>query len=204
VKPIIDFWFDFASSYSYPAAMRVERVAEQSGVGVNWRPFLLGPIFVAQGWTTSPFNLYPLKGRYMWRDLERICAREKLPLRPPAPFPQNSLLAARCAMTIAGADRSAFAKAIFAAEFAQGARIDEPATIKRALAAAGLSDEPLTRATTDAVKQALRAETEEAQRRELFGAPSFVTEDGELFWGNDRLEEAIAWAVTHPINRADH
>jgi len=195
VKPTIDFWFDFASSYSYPAAMRIDELAEQSGVKVNWRPFLLGPIFVGQGWRDSPFNLYPLKGRYMWRDLERICARESLPLRRPEPFPQNSLLAARCAMAIDPADRPAFAKAIFAAEFGEGDGIDDRATIARALAAVGLTEEPLARAKTDAIKQALRAETDEAKRLELFGAPSFVTQDGELFWGNDRLQDAIAWAV---------
>ena len=70
---LLDFWFDFASTYSYPAAMRVAPLAWQSGVMVRFRPFLLGPLFKAQGWSTSPFNLYPAKCRYMWRDLERIC-----------------------------------------------------------------------------------------------------------------------------------
>ena len=70
----IEFWFEFASTYSYPAAMRVEAVAAARSVEVVWRPFLLGPIFVRQGWDDSPFNLYPAKGSYMWRDLERSCA----------------------------------------------------------------------------------------------------------------------------------
>jgi 2-hydroxychromene-2-carboxylate isomerase len=191
----IDFWFDFASTYSYPAAMRADRLAESAGVKLNWRPFLLGPIFVRQGWSNSPFNLYPRKGRYMWRDLQRICARENLTLRPPQPFPQNSLLAARCALALAPADRPAFAKAVFVAEFAKGEKIDEATTLAAILAALGLPEGALARATSDPIKQALRAETDEAQRLELFGAPSFVTGDGELFWGNDRLEEAIAWAV---------
>jgi 2-hydroxychromene-2-carboxylate isomerase len=197
VYPRIDFWFDFASSYSYPAAMRIEAVAARSGVAVSWRPFLLGPIFAAQGWRNSPFNIYPLKGRYMWRDLERVCEREGLPLRRPETFPQNSLLAARCTIALEPADRPAFARAVFSAEFVGGARIDEPIAIKAVLATAGLPDEVLARATNEAVKQALRAETDEAQRLEIFGAPSFVTEDRELFWGNDRLEEAIAWARAH-------
>ncbi len=72
--PTLDFWFDFASTYSYPAAMRIGPLAAAAGVSLRWRPFLLGPIFKDQGWETSPFNLYPAKGRYMWRDLERICA----------------------------------------------------------------------------------------------------------------------------------
>ena len=67
------FWFDFASTYSYPAAMRIEKLAAGRGVSVVWRPFLLGPIFAARGWKDSPFSLQPEKGRYMWRDLERLC-----------------------------------------------------------------------------------------------------------------------------------
>ena len=69
----IEFWFEFASTYSYIAAMRIEAEAELRGIRVDWRPFLLGPIFFAQGWKDSPFNLYPAKGRYMWRDMERLC-----------------------------------------------------------------------------------------------------------------------------------
>lgn len=197
MSPRLDFWFDFASSYSYPAAMRIDALAETAGVRLNWRPFLLGPIFVAQGWTTSPFNLYPRKGRYMWRDLERICARERLPLQQPKIFPQNSLLAARCALALDAADRRAFVQAVFAAEFGKGERIDEAPTLAGVLSALGLPEGALIQATSDAIKQALRAETEEAQRLDLFGAPSFVTQDGELFWGNDRLEESIAWAKAH-------
>ena len=73
--PVLDFWFDFASTYSYLAAMRIGPLAQKAEVRVRFRPFLLGPIFKAQGWTTSPFNLYPAKGRHMWRDLERSCTR---------------------------------------------------------------------------------------------------------------------------------
>ena len=78
--------------------MRIGALAEDAGVRVRFRPFLLGPIFQAQGWTTSPFNLYAAKGRNMWRDLERLCADLGLPFRRPDPFPQNSLLAARVAL----------------------------------------------------------------------------------------------------------
>src|ERR1700749_1298193 len=77
---VVDFWYEFVSTYSYPAAVRLEGAAKAAGVAVRWRPFLLGPIFASQGWKDSPFNLYPVKGKYMWRDLERICAREGLPL----------------------------------------------------------------------------------------------------------------------------
>src|SRR5580692_10298280 len=118
---MLDFWFDFASTYSYPAAMRIRRLADEAGVAVKFRPFLLGPIFKAQGWATSPFNLYTEKGRHMWRDLERICADMSLPFRRPDPFPQNSLLAARVA--IVGLDKpwgEQFCVDVFRAQFGEG------------------------------------------------------------------------------------
>src|SRR5262245_44663156 len=89
--PVLDFWFDFASTYSYPSALRIRSLARQAGVSIRFRPFLLGPKFKAQGWQTSPFNLYEVKGRNMWRDLQRICADLSIPFQRPEPFPQNSL-----------------------------------------------------------------------------------------------------------------
>ena len=77
------FWFDFASTYSYLSAMRIETEAARHGIGVDWRPFLLGPIFAGQGWTTSPFNIYPAKGRYMVRDIERLAQARGVAFRMP-------------------------------------------------------------------------------------------------------------------------
>jgi 2-hydroxychromene-2-carboxylate isomerase len=108
----IDFWYEFASTYSYPAATRIGRVAAEREVKVRWRPFLLRPIFVEIGWRDSPFNIYPTKGRCMWRDLERICGALGLPLQRPQPFPQNSLLAARTALALEGELRAAFSRAV--------------------------------------------------------------------------------------------
>ena len=87
MEPTLDFWFEFASTYSYPAAARIEDVARRAGVRVAWRPFLLGPIFGARAGTIRPFNIYPVKGRYMWRDLERICARLERPVPPSLAVP---------------------------------------------------------------------------------------------------------------------
>jgi 2-hydroxychromene-2-carboxylate isomerase len=194
--PVLDFWFDFASTYSYPAALRITPLAAAAGVTVRYRPFVLGPIFKAQGWDTSPFNIHEAKGRHMWRDLERLCADLALPFRRPEPFPQNSLLAARVAQVGLG-DRwgEAFCRAVFQAEFAEGRRIDDPSVIRDILA--GLNCDPaavLDTAQSDDNKQRLRQQTDEAQQRGIFGAPTFVTGDGELFWGNDRLERALQWA----------
>jgi 2-hydroxychromene-2-carboxylate isomerase len=194
----VDFWYDFASTYSYPAAMRVAGLADERRLTLRWRPFLVGPIFAAQGWRNSPFNLYPAKGRYMWRDMARTCERFALPLKQPDPFPQNSLLAARTALALADEERPAFSRAIFAAEYGEGKPIAERAVVAETLTLLGLdAADVLARAMSDPVKAKLRTETEEAQRLGIFGAPTCVVEGGELFWGNDRLEEALDWAVAH-------
>jgi 2-hydroxychromene-2-carboxylate isomerase len=194
----VEFWFEFASTYSYPAAMRVEAAAVSRGVAFVWKPFLLGPIFAAQGWADSPFNLYPEKGRYMWRDLERLCARYGPPFRRPSHFPRSGLLAAR---VVLAAEKEpwvpAFIRAVYLANFAEDRNIADRAVIAALLREAGQPDAPLlARADAAVVKERLRAQTEEARLRGIFGAPSmFVGE--ELFWGDDRLEEALDWALLH-------
>ena len=195
-KPTLDFWFEFASTYSYPAAMRISPLAEAAGVAVRWRPFMLGPIFKEQGWTTSPFNLFPAKGRNMWRDLERTCGTIGLPFVRPTTFPQNTLLAARVALVgLAEAWGEDYCRAIYRAEFAEGRTVEETETIAGVLTRLGLdAGAVLDRAQSNENRSQLRAHTEEAQRLGIFGSPSFVTADGELFWGNDRLEAALNWA----------
>jgi 2-hydroxychromene-2-carboxylate isomerase len=197
MAPTLDFFFEFASTYSYPAAMRIAPLAREAGVTLRWRPFLLGPIFKAQGWDSSPFNLYPAKGRYMVRDVARICAERGLAFRLPDPFPQNSLNASRAALVALGAGWGEdFVRAVYVAEFAQGRQIADAAVLADIIA--NLGRDPgatLACAQSDGVKAGLRAETTAAERIGVFGAPSFVAPDGELFWGNDRLEQALTWAT---------
>jgi 2-hydroxychromene-2-carboxylate isomerase len=194
--PAIEFWYEFASTYSYPTAMRIERLAADAGVRVRWRPFLLGPLFKEVGWNDSPFNIYAAKGRYMWRDLARVCEGEGLPLKlPRVRFPQNGLKAARLAL-VGETDgwTPAFTRAVFAANYAEQKDISDEATLRAILDGLGLdADAALAAANMPETKKALRVQTEEAKTRGLFGAPSFTVGD-ELFWGNDRLETALAWA----------
>jgi len=192
----IDFWFEFASTYSYPAAMRVEESAAARGVQVSWRAFLLGPIFHAQGWTDSPFNLYPSKGRYMWRDLERICAAQGIALTRPGAFPRNGLLAARVCARFADAPwLPEFVRRVYAANFALDRDIATPEVVADCLAAIGQDAAAiLAAAQSQETKALLRAQSDEAVRLGLFGAPTFMV-GGEMFWGNDRLDEALAWAA---------
>jgi len=194
--PEIDFWYEFGSTYSYPTAMRIERLAADEGITVRWRPFLLGPIFKAYGWNDSPFNIFEAKGRYMWRDLARVCEADGLALTlPPVRFPQNGLKAARLALV--GEEQGwtpAFTRAVFTANYAEQKDISDEATLRAILTSLDVdADAALAAAASPEVKEALKSQTAEAQARGLFGAPSFTVGE-ELFWGNDRLEAALAWA----------
>jgi 2-hydroxychromene-2-carboxylate isomerase len=191
----LTFWFEFASTYSYLSAMRIEELAKAAGVDIVWKPFLLGPIFKAQGWETSPFNLYQSKGFYMIRDIQRIAQSRGLPFRMPNPFPQNSVPAARLALVgLEDGWGTDFIKAVYKAEFGEGKPIADHETLLAALAAAKAEpSSALSRAQSEEVKIALRVNTDEAQKRGIFGAPSFTAPDKELFWGDDRLEQALEW-----------
>ena len=195
--PKIQFWFDFASTYSYLAAMRIEEAAARAGAPLEWRPFLLGPIFTEQlGIKDSPFNVFPVRGRYMWRDVERLCEKHQLPWKRPSAFPRNGLLAARVGCLAAGEPwLPGFVRAVFRANFAEDRDIADPGVIREILAADGRDASALlARASSPAAKDLLRAQTAEASRLGIFGAPDFVVA-GELFFGQDRMEDAVAWAV---------
>ncbi len=190
---MLTFWFEFASTYSYIAAERL-RASGEVPPRTAWRTFLLGPIFQAMGWDTSPFNIFPAKGAYMWRDVERLAAREGLSFHRPTQFPRNGLLAARVASAHAAAGwLPAFVCGVYRAEFADDADIADPAVVRSVLLDVGAeADAVLAAAESERAKAALRASTEEAGARGIFGAPSFTVGD-ELFWGQDRIDDALAW-----------
>jgi 2-hydroxychromene-2-carboxylate isomerase len=195
----LEFWFDHASTYSYVAAERIEKLAAAAGVEVRWRPFLLGPIFTQQlGIKTSPFNVFPVRGRYMWRDVERLCEKFGIPWRRPSGFPRNGLLAARVSCAAGDAPwEPAFHRAVLRANFVDDRDIAEPLIIREILERLGQDGgKLLERAGTQEVKQVLYARGNRAELAGIFGAPSFIVGD-ELFFGQDRLEDAIDWARTH-------
>lgn len=194
----IEFWFEFASTYSYPAAMRIEELAASRGIEVTWRAFLLGPIFNSQGWQDSPFNIYPAKGRYMWRDVQRLCQKLDLPFVRPTTFPQNGLLAARIACLHAQSPwLPEFVRAVYSANFALDRDISSKDVINDCLSSVGQdAASVIAEAELPAAKNQLRLRTEQAMQLGIFGAPSFVV-GSELFWGNDRLEDALDWCVMH-------
>ncbi len=191
-------WYEFASSYSYLAVMRVQAAADAAGVELHWRPFLLGPVFLSLGWNDSPFNIYPPKGRYMWRDMERLCERYGFPFTMPSEFPRNGLLAARVARLGQEEDWiGPFSRTVMQANFGEDRDIGDPDVLGGILDDLGLdADTLILQAQSDDNRKALRAQVEEATQMGLFGAPTFVV-GKELFWGNDRLEDALDWAQHH-------
>lgn len=188
----IEFWFEFGSNYSYLSAMRIEQAARAARVPLLWRPFLLGPVFRELGWESSPFLVQREKGEYVWRDMARRAAKYGLPFRRPSVFPRRALLPMRVALLAAReAWMGEYCRRIMRIGWADDREIDDPAPVLEALA--GLAPDPralVARAGLDAAKAALREQTLEARRRGIFGAPSFIV-DGELFWGDDRLDDAL-------------
>ena len=191
----LEFWYEFASIYSYLSVLRTEKLAAEAGVPIRWCPFLLGPIFAERGWETSPFNIYPERGRYMWRDVARRAARHGLDFKRPSVFPRNGLLAARVALV--GLEQGwcpEFTRAVFHAGFVEDREIGEWEVLSEILRSLERDPEEVhARANAPGNKAALRERTATARARGIFGAPSFLVGD-ELFWGDDRLEEALAWA----------
>jgi len=197
-KNSFEFWFDFASTYSYLSVNRIENLAEQYGITIEWKPFLLGPFFNSQGWDTSPFNIYKAKGEYMWRDIERNCEKFGIPFNMPSEFPRNGLLAARVVLAFNSENWvPEFTRLVFRANFAEDKDISDVNEITSVLDSLGLNAQSvLDLAKTQGNKDKLRQRTQLATEKGIFGAPTFVIGD-EIFWGNDRLEDAFIWYDKH-------
>lgn len=192
----IEFWFEFASNYSYLSVMRIEQAAAKVNVRIQWKPFLLGPIFRSFGWNTSPFVLQKAKGDYVWKDMDRLCRKYGLPWQKPSAFPRSALLPTRVALV--GAEQpwiAPFCKQMMLLNFAEDRDMDSAAVVAGVLKQLGLDHQSIIEAAqSDTNKLKLREQTDEAAARGLFGAPTFFAGD-EMFWGNDRLEDALAQCI---------
>lgn len=195
-KPAIEFWFEFGSNYSYPSVMRIEALAARNGIAILWKPFLLGPIFKEFGWNTSPFVLQKEKGRYMWRDMERQCEKFGLRWTRPSTFPRAAVLPMRVAVLGAAQPwMAAYCRATMLQNFAEDLDIATHDNVHRVLGDLGLpATELIAAAQEEDNKQLLRANTERARARGIFGAPTFFVAD-EMFWGNDRLDDTLEYAA---------
>jgi 2-hydroxychromene-2-carboxylate isomerase len=190
----VEFWFDFSSPYAYFAAHEIEAVAVRHGRTVLWRPFMLGVAFKATGMTS--LSRTPLRGDYARRDWARLARQTGLPFRLPDNHPITALPASRAYYWIAAnaPDRAApFARAAFRAYFAEGRDMTDPPIVAEVAASLGLDPSAVERGIADpAIKDKVRAATDEALERGVFGSPFFIVE-GEPFWGHDRLPMLEAW-----------
>jgi len=194
-SPEIEFWFEFGSNYSYLSVMRIEDEARRCSVRIVWKPFFLGPIFRALGMENSPFVLQKEKGAYVWQDMARQCRKYGLRWTQPSSFPRLGVLPLRVALL--GADQpwiGAFCRRVMELNFALDQDINEPGHLMPILSELDLpAADLLAEAQAEPAKTRLREQTEEARVRGIFGAPTFFV-GTEMFWGNDRLDDALLWA----------
>lgn len=193
----IDFYFDFSSPYGYLASRRLGAIAARHGREVRWRPMMLGPALAATG--GKPLVQIPLKGDYARRDLPRTARFLDVPFSLPTRFPIVTLATARAFYWLEGTapERAVpFAEAAFAAYFVEDRDIADRTVVAALLGEVGADpDAGLAAIVTQAVKDRLKAVTEEAVTRGVFGSP-FVFVDDEPFWGVDRLDQVERWLET--------
>jgi 2-hydroxychromene-2-carboxylate isomerase len=196
--PEIEFWFEFGSNYSYLSVMRIEEEARKHNVRFVWKPFLLGPIL--QSFGAHPFK-QEQKGAYVHSDMARLCRKYGLsPWIKPSVFPRLGVLPLR--IVLLASDKpwmAAFCRKVMELNFVQDQDINQPGSIAPILAELGLpAEDILSRSQSEKVKAGLRAQTEMARVKGVFGAPTFFVGD-EMFWGNDRLDDALLFASGRQI-----
>ena len=192
----VEFYFDFGSPAAYLAATQLPHVCADTGAELVWKPMLLGGVFQATG-NHSPAEIAP-KGSYMTTDLQRFAKRYGVPFVHNPHFPINTLLLMRGATGVQmeqPARFAAYVDAIYHAMCVEPRNLNDPAEVGAVLQAAGFDPAALLAlAGRQDVKDRLKAVTQEAVARGVFGAPTmFVGSD--MFWGQDRLDfvrEALA------------
>lgn len=198
----IDFFYFFGSGYAYLSVMRIDRLARAAGVSVRWRPF---NVRVAMKENNVALRTEALKVNYLWRDIERRAATDGVPfIRKPIWTTDPDLVANRVGIVAAEEGWCEdYTRASFKAWYLDGMALGDRAHLEHVLPPLGRDvDAVLAKSASDATAGALARETEVALGHGIFGSPSFVV-DGEMFWGDDRLEEAIAWATgTHRLQTA--
>ncbi len=198
----IDFFYFFGSAYAYLSVMRIGKLAESMGVTVRWRPINVRPLMQENN---VALRSQTLKVKYMWRDVERRAATHGVPfIKRPIWTTDPELLHNRVGIVaMNGGWCEAFTVASFKAWYVEGMALGDRACLAHVLKPLGKDvDEMIALANSPEIIERYNQETEAARSFGVFGSPSFVV-DGEMFWGDDRLEEAIAWASgTHRLQLA--
>ncbi len=199
----IDFFFTMGSTYTYLAVMRLPEISRASGIAFRWRPFHL--LTILNDMKHVPFADKPAKMNYMWRDIERRAAMHGIPIKVPAPYPARQSVVAN-QVALLGMQEGwgeAFVRAAYRQWFQLGHETGSEPNVSESLREIGQDpSRVLARAASDEVKRALAAETDQAKALGIFGSPTFVVDGSELFWGDDRLEDAISWAKVGRLVKA--
>jgi len=190
----IDFWYSIGSTYSYLTVMRLPELIRTSGVKFRWRPFNVRHVMIEQN--NIPFKDKPIKTAYMWRDIQRRADRYGLSPQTPAPYPLPGLVLANQIATL-GVEEGwvvNYTRATYRRWFEGGQPAGEEPNISESLREIGCDpSEVLAAARSERIIDKLAQETEEAMKLGVFGSPTFVVGQ-EVFWGDDRLEDALLWA----------
>lgn len=198
-KPL-EFFFDFSSPYAYLASEKIEAIATKFGRTVAYKPMLLGAIFKTTG--GAPLVEIPLKGVYSKFDMERSARYLGVTLKFPTPFPVGTVAAARALLWLqsqGSAKAVSWVHKVFRAYFTEGRNISEPAVLGELATEMGIDAAALAAGCQEPpIKDKLKALTDEALARGVFGAP-FVFVDGEPFWGADRLPQIERTLERGPI-----
>ncbi len=191
----IDFWFSIGSTYTYLTVMRLRGIEQQFGVRFNWRPFSVRALMLEMN--NVPFKGKPAKEEYMWRDLQRRAARYQLPVRFPISYPLENFDRANRVAIIGEQEGwcEDYVRAAYALWIQAGVPAGDEDNLVQSLEVAGQDAERvMVRANADDNREAYEEATNEARSLGIFGAPSFIVDGDELFWGDDRLEDAIDFA----------
>ena len=185
----VDFYFDFGSPAAYLAYTQLSKLAVDTGATVVMKPMLLGGVFQATG-NRPPISV-PLKGSYLFQDMNRYAKRYGVPLNMNPHFPINTLILMRGDVGLAmrnPGQLAALRDAVFKAIWVDKLNLNEPSVVGAMLTGAGLDPAALMALASDAdVKEQLKTLTQAAVDRGIFGAPTFFVGD-EMFWGQDRLD----------------
>ena len=194
----LDFWFYIGSTYSYLSVERVDAIAAREGVALRWRPFSVRAIMLEQN--NRPFVGKPVKLAYMWRDLERRANRYGVPFKSPPDYPVDPDGLANRVAVVASLEGwcPEYAKATYRAWFLDNEAPGEVRHLRSTLLALGKDPErTIARADDPEIRARYDSETERARGLGIFGSPTFMW-GKEIFWGDDRFEDAIEWARAHP------
>lgn len=193
----LDFFFFIGSTYTYLAVSRIEEVAAKAGVSVRWRPFSVRAIMRKQN--NNPFTGKPSKMNYMWRDVERRAKRYSIPFRsiPPYPVDPDELANRVASLSSLEGWCPEYARAMYCDWFQEARTPGDVQSLRALLSRLGKdADAVVAKANSQEIRDRYAAETDAARNLGIFGSPTFAS-GAEIFWGDDRLEDAIEWSSTH-------